>query len=128
MKPHHYTPVTTPPSSDDTELDATLHELVTRLAHIQTRKAELDEEETQIKTQLVNTLECGTYSVNGQLALSISVGRRFDPALALEVLPPELITLCQATVIDTKRAREVLPPALYAQCQRENSKPTVRLP
>lgn len=110
-----------------TELDATFHELVQRLAHIQARKAELEAEEAEIKAKLTGNLTVGSYSINGKPALSVTPGRRFDPLLAATVLPAELAALCQATVIDSKRAKLVLPPALYQQCQRENDRPTVRV-
>jgi hypothetical protein len=114
-------------ASKITELDATYHDLVTRLAHIQARKADLDAEEAQIKAKLGENLTHGTYSVNGTPALTVSLGRRFDPVLAAEVLHPELAALCKVEVIDSTRAKAVLPPAVYRQCQRDNDKPTIRM-
>lgn len=112
---------------DNTELDPSQAQLVARLAQIQAAKAELEVEEAELKAKLAQQLPYGAYNIDGKPALSVSVGRRFDPALAAQILPPELAALCQATVIDSRRAKEVLPPALYSQCQKENGNPTVRL-
>jgi len=124
MKPQTTQPVT---PTRDIELDATYHDLVTRLAHIQSRKAELEAQETELKAKLTEHLTYGSYTIGGKPALTISVGRRFDPTLAAQVLPAELIALCQVTIIDTKRAKEILPPAVFAQCQKLNDNPTVRV-
>ena len=112
---------------DSAELDATYHELVARLAHIQARQGELATEEQEIKAKLRENLTEGTYTINGRRTLSVTTGHRFDPDLAASILPGELIQLCQVTIIDTKRSREVLPPTLYAKCQKPNTNPTVRL-
>jgi hypothetical protein len=109
------------------ELDATYHELVARLAHIQARRDELAEEENQIKAKLRENLTEGIYMINGRAVLGISTGRRFDPDLAASILPPELISLCQVTVIDSRRAKEILPPLVYAKCQKLSTTPTVRV-
>lgn len=109
------------------ELDATYHELITRLVHINARITELHEEQDSIKHQLANNLKHGDYTINGKPAFTLSVGKRFDPNLAAQIIPPQLLPLCQALVIDSTRAKAVLPPTLYEQCQKPNSKPTVRL-
>ncbi|MCA1696408.1 MAG: hypothetical protein LC749_17755 [Actinobacteria bacterium] len=108
-----------------TELDATYHDLVTRLAYIQARKAELTDEETQLKAKIAENITHGTYTINGKPALTVSTGHRFNPTLAAQILPPALATLCQVTTIDSKRAKAVLPPDLYAQCQKPNDNTTV---
>lgn len=109
------------------ELDATFHDFVARLAYIQARKTELETEEAQIKSKLAENHNDGTYTINGKPVLSVATGHRFDPGLAAQVLPPELVALCQVTIIDSKRAKDLLPPALYTQCQKANSKPTVQV-
>lgn len=110
-----------------TELDTTTRDTVARLAALEAQRADIDREITELKTKLAGDLTEGGYTINGKPVLNISVGRRFDPGLAAEVLPAELVALCQATVIDAKRAKDVLPPAIYAQCQRPNDKPTIRV-
>lgn len=114
-------------SAPGQELDATFHDLVARLAYLQAHRGSLEAEEAQIKAKLAENHKDGTYTINGKPALSITTGHRFDPTLAVQVLPPELVALCQATGIDSKRAKEVLPPALYAQCQKPSNKPTVQV-
>lgn len=111
----------------DTELQPEHINLVTRLADLQTRIAELTEQAEEIKGKLRANLDTGTYRINGRPAVTLTPTRRFSTDLATRVLPPELLTLCQVTTIDTKRAKAMLPPNLYEQCQEITGKAQVRL-
>jgi hypothetical protein len=110
-----------------TELDATTRDTVARIAALEARRNEIDTEISELKGKLAADLAEGAYTVGGKPALSITTGRRFDPALAAEVLPPELLALCTASTVDPKRAKATLPPALYERCQRPYGKPTVQV-
>lgn len=110
-----------------TELDTSFRDDLTLLADLQARIAELQEQADEIKAKLRANLTPDTYTVNGKRAVSIAETRRFSAAKASEVLPPQLLALCQVMEIDAARAKTVLPPHLYEQCQVVTGKPQVRL-
>jgi hypothetical protein len=93
--------------------------LAARLAAILAEKAELENAEKAIKTQIRSLVPGPDTYQAGDVALTVSANRRFDPATAERVLPAELLDLCRIAKVDAAAAREVLPPALYAQCMTE---------
>ena len=52
--------------------------------------------------------------------------RRFDQAIAIQILTPEQIMGITTTVIDREKAKDILPGALYDQCTRPVGQPSVR--
>lgn len=109
------------------ELTTAQADLVDRLTDLNQQISELTQQADEIKAKLRADLADGQHTIDGRHAVTISITRRFDSTTATQVLPAELLTLCQTTTVDAKRAKEVLPPALYEQCQREIGKATVRL-
>lgn len=109
------------------ELDQHTAELVTRLADLQHRITELTEQADEIKGKLRGNLEYGSYTIGGRPAVTLTATRRFSADRATEVLPPELLAMCQVTTVDARRAKSVLPPTMYEACQDEAGKPQVRL-
>lgn len=110
-----------------TELGMHQVDLVERLADLQQRIKELEEQADEIKDKLRANLTVGSYTVNGKPVISLSPTRRFSPKAAIRILTPELLALCQITVVDAKLARAVLPPAIYEFCQENAGKNQVRL-
>lgn len=100
---------------------------VRRLHVLAAQIAELTIEADGIKAQLRQSLAPGTYAIDGVDAVRISTQRRFDPALAEQVLPPALLELCIVRKVDGAQAKRVLPPASYAACQSESGEPRVVL-
>lgn len=109
------------------ELDPDAAATVAKLAAVLEQIRQLQADAETYKTQLRDVLSAGAYTVNGQPALSITPTRRFDPAHAEQVLPPQWLTAVQRPVVDGKLAKELLPPALFAACQIESGKPAVKL-
>lgn len=110
------------------ELDDTLRAVVSRLAALQEQRTALDAEDKRLKAEIRQRLSAGQKgTVGGQPVVSVAPNRRFQPAVASEVLPRDLLNLCKVTVVDSKAAKAVLPPALYEQCMAEVGEPVVKL-
>lgn len=97
------------------------------LADLHARVAALTEQINDIKTRLRTELAPGAYTINGEPAVTVTPQRRFDPAVAERVLPPDFLELCRVPKVDASTARKVLPPALYAACQADSGEPVIRL-
>jgi hypothetical protein len=110
-----------------TELDTTTAATVAKLVAVRRQIRDLTTEADTLTGQLRDNLQAGSYTINGEPAVSVTPTRRFNASLAAEVLPPALLALIQSTTVDAKLAREKLPPALYEACQVDTGKPTVRL-
>lgn len=108
-------------------LTGPLADAVARLHHIAAGIADLTAEADRLKAALRDQLGAGTYTVAGTPALRISPQRRFDPALAEQVLPTALLDLCIVRKVDGPTAKRVLPPDVYAQCQSDAGEPRVSL-
>jgi hypothetical protein len=77
------------------------------------------EEQELIKAKF-RQLGIGHYDV-GDVPVTVSPNRRFDPATAEPVLTainPALVAACSETALSAKKAKLVLPPDLYAQCMK----------
>ena len=62
---------------------------------------------------------------DGEEIITVRAGaRRFDPALAAENLPKEVLAQITTLQVDAQRAKTILAPALYDLCCTEN-KPSV---
>lgn len=108
-------------------LDQTTAGTVRRLHVLAAQIAELTIEADGLKAQLRQQLSAGTYDLDGVPAVRISPQRRFDPALAEQVLPGNLLELCIVRRVDGATAKRVLPPAAYQSCQSESGEPRVVL-
>lgn len=97
----------------------TLRPLAAQLASCQAAKAELEAEERQLKQQIRELVEGPDAYKAGDLTVTVSLNRRFDPQLAERNVPTELLDLCKISKVDPAAAKEVLPPALYQACMAE---------
>lgn len=110
------------------ELSTQLRTIVSRLAALNEQRQTIEAEDKRLKAELRLALGVGTQgAVDGTPVVSVNPNRRFQAALAAQVLPPALLDLCKTTVIDSKAAKAVLPPAMYEQCMGEVGEPVVRL-
>ena len=106
-----------------TTTTVTLEQQLTPLAHqladILAAKSALEEDERSIKAT-IRSLVPGpdTYSA-GDVSITITSNRRFDPKTAERVLPVDLLNLCRVSKIDATAAKAVLPPSVYQQCMAE---------
>lgn len=100
-------------------LSDTLAPLASELANILEAKADLEARERDIKARIRAAVPGPDTYQAGDVALSISVNRRFDPQVAERVLPTDLLDLCRISKVDAAAAKEVLPPAAYAACMSE---------
>lgn len=120
------TDTTTAPAATS-ELDDELKTAVTRLLTLSQQRQDIEAEEAHLKTLIRSRLTVGQRgTVNGLPVVTLSPNRRFQPALAAQVLPPSLLELCQASKVDSATAKKVLPPALYEQCMGEVGEPVVK--
>ena len=102
-----------------TTLQDQLAPLAAKLADILTAKSAIEEEERTIKAT-IRALVPGpdTYAA-GNINITVTTNRRFDPKTAERVLPIELLNLCRVSKVDATAAKVVLPPAVYLQCMAE---------
>lgn len=97
-----------------------------RLAELDAQAAEINAERDTLKARLRELLPTGRTQC-GDIGVTITPTRRFDPATALTVLTPEEAQACTAIVIDSAKARQTLSADRYALCQKEMGVPAVRL-
>jgi hypothetical protein len=108
------------------ELSPALAQAVRRLRDIAANIEELTAAANEIKGRLRAELRAGTYSAGGAKVLTVRPpSHRFDPKLATEVLPGELLALCTVNKVDPATAKAVLPPVLYAACSPAVGEPVV---
>lgn len=98
------------PLTDDEVAD-----LVTRLADVQSRMAELQRQADALKVVLRATGP-QTRRRFGDLMLTISPNRRFDGSKARNILTPEQYERICVAKPDASAARETLGSSLYAAC------------
>lgn len=109
--------------------DDALETLSNQLREVQQTIKELGEAEKAIKSSIRDLLggDRGPINAHGKTVLDVSYGRRFDPALAEELLrETDYWPQITETVIVGAKAKAILPPALYETCQRENDTPTIK--
>lgn len=110
------------------ELDADTAGVVAQIHRLNAQAEEIDGEVRALKAVLRQRLAVGQAGVvNGQKVVTLSPNRRFDPELARQVVPSDLIPSISSTSIDSKLAKALLPPALYEAAMREVGDPVVRL-
>lgn len=105
------------------ELDA----LTKRYLELDAKRSELAGECERIKLQLRASLDLGTHTAPTGVKVIVSPNRRFDPKLAEQVIPLELLSLVQSTGVDSKKAKAELPPKLYEACMKEAGEPKVSI-
>lgn len=110
------------------ELDADTAGVVAQIHRLNAQAEEIDGEVRALKAVLRERLAVGQAGVvNGQKVVTLTPNRRFDPKLAAQVVPSDILALISSTSIDSKLAKDTLPPALYSACMREAGEPVVRL-
>lgn len=106
--------------------DERLRELVQRYVALDTERRALVDELDRVKARMRDELGPGRFRCD-DVTVSIAPVRRFDPELAMQVIPRELRPLVLREVVDARAAREALPPQLYARCQRDGDTLSVRV-
>lgn len=102
------------------ELDTDTAAVITQLHRLAAAAEEIDGEIRALKAILRERLTVGQAgTVRGEKVVTLSPNRRFDPALALQLVPSDILPSISSTSIDSKLARAVLPPALMDACMRE---------
>jgi hypothetical protein len=102
---------------------------VERYRHLETIRQELVEEQEAIKARVREQLPAGKHELSTGV-VTIAANRRFDPALAKQVvrtINPALLPAIMATKIDSATAKKVLPPATYEQCMKDTGTPRVSI-
>lgn len=107
-----------PPEPDPADMAEYLAGLVAQIGVLEAAAAD-------VRRWLAERLPEGTHALRG-VRVAVLATRRFDPARAAKVLPPELRERCSVTVVDRAKAQRVLTEEQYRECQTEGKK-TVRL-
>lgn len=124
--------MTEPSSSTTKPLSLAAEQTWARLCAIRAQKRDLEATEKELCGQLRDELGRGEFAPsNGGPALTIYPTRRFDADLAARLLPADLLSEVQKTVVDTellkKKIKEKgLPEQLYEMCQAPGNNDTVR--
>ena len=100
-------------------LEEQLAPLATRLADILAAKSALEEDERDIKATIRELVPGPDTYAAGDVSITITTNRRFDPKTAERILPVDLLNLCRVSKIDATAAKAVLPPGVYLQCMAE---------
>lgn len=116
--------VTMPDTTTTTELDVDTARLVSHLADLNAKIAELTAEAEGMKAEL-RSLTAGDYTLDGRPALRIIPTRRFDVDKALGYVPEPLRAECYTTAADPKKVKQYLAPALADACMVDAGKPKV---
>lgn len=105
-----------------------LAELTRRYLELAARRDEAELELTTIKAKIRDAHPTGTnLTTTDGVHVAVTANRRFDPTLAADVIPADLLTLCQVVKVDPATARKTLPPALYDACMVDVGEPVVRI-
>ena len=100
-------------------LEEQLAPLATQLADVLAAKSALEEEERSIKATIRGLVPGPDTYCAGNVNITVTTNRRFDPKTAERVLPVDLLNLCRVSKIDATAAKAVLPPTVYQQCMAE---------
>ncbi|MDO5068402.1 MAG: hypothetical protein Q4D96_14080 [Propionibacteriaceae bacterium] len=92
-----------------------LQQLIAEHIHLTGEIAALTARLDEITDQL-RTLPEGKHPTGVGVVTVSAPAKRFDPKLAAEILPPELLEACTEQVVTAARAKYVLSPVLYSQC------------
>jgi hypothetical protein len=115
----------TEPTKETKELPEDIQHRVQVARAIKEKIAELKDELDNINAE-VRELGEAEWTAGGQPLVSVTETKRFSPDRAKEVLPPELLALCEETTVTASKARQNLPPQVYEACQQVSGKATVR--
>lgn len=90
-------------------------DLVMRMNDIAERKAQLDGEYADLRTQLIAAVGLGRLDV-ADTHVSVTRHRNFSSVTALRVLPPDVIERVSRPVVDRVLARQYLTPEQWTMC------------
>ena len=113
--------------SEHVQLNGASLDAAVELRYIAVEKKDLATREAECKRIIEAYLNIGERGVtpDGEEIITVRAGaRRFDPALAVENLPSEVLAKITTLQVDPQRAKAILAPALYDLCCTEN-KPSV---
>ena len=104
-------------TEDTVELNYYAAGLVARLGDLAQTRAQIVEEENELKETLRRCLAVGTRgTINGQLAVTLVANRRFDADAGAGLLDPALRDRCTLVGFDPRKVRQYLAPALVEAC------------
>jgi hypothetical protein len=115
--------------------DDQLEALSNQLRAIQAQRAQLAEAESDLMAHVRDLVgdNVGDIKAHGKTVFVVTYPRRFDPALAEDLLATNPALLASITetpepkpVISTKLAKAILPPAIYELCQKRSDDPSIK--
>lgn len=109
-----------------TRLDTDTARIVSELAELQAKIADLTEKAETLKAEL-RSLPPGDHEIDGRAAVRIVPNRRFDPTKGVELVPESLRGECYSTVVDAAKVKKFLAPAVLEAAMVETGKPKVVL-
>jgi hypothetical protein len=109
-----------------TQLDTDTARIVSALAEINARIADLNEQAEGLKAEL-RGLGQGEYDIDGRVALRIIPSRRFDATAGAGLLDEETRKMCLAVSYDATKVKQHLTEIQIDACMNEFGKPKVVL-
>jgi hypothetical protein len=109
--------------SEHVQLNGEYLDAAVELHAIAQTKKDLATREAECKRIIEAYLNIGEKGVtpDGWEIITVRAGaRRFDPAMAAENLPKEVLAQITTLQVDAQRAKSILAPALYDLCCTEN--------
>lgn len=107
--------------------EAAIAEMAARVGELGQQIKLLTEAQDEAKAQLREVLKVGTKDRYGNWAVRIGQATRFNRTRAIQVLPPEILTLITVTTteISEDRAKELLTPVQFQACRMPYGKESV---
>jgi hypothetical protein len=109
-------------------MNADLEQLIADYLERKEAKEKLERDISDISEQILSRMAEGESAeiAPGQGVRIQRPSRKFDPAVAQQILTGEQWAAILVPVPNSQRAKDILPGALYEQCTRLSGQPTVR--
>lgn len=109
------------------QIDATVADLVNRLAKLQAEIAEATAEAEGIKDRIRDILTAGDYAIGDRPVLRVTPTRKFDEVAGLQLVPLEDREACLAVKVDAAKVKQHLNPVQVEACMVDNGKAKIGL-
>jgi hypothetical protein len=117
--------------STDPDYDsAALNADVKMYVELDERIKDLQAQQGDIKARLRASLPVGKHETDVGLRVTISPNRRFNEALAADVLgsiDPELLAACTVQKVDSATTKKLVGDDVYSACMKDVGDPVVRI-